>query len=233
MSDADNPGGLLVWFDKLGSFTQVIVFLALFPIVATALIWRNPKSPSGGIKSVLTFLVILLSFAVLGAALGGNNNDQTRSQTELARKEPTSQSTPVAEKSAQTSPKPAAQEQTGERSPEDDVSIVLDASGAAPYEIAGSRRIDVKAISGSLSENSPAKIDDAPTNKRAEYRVVVPPGIKQEQVKPTINSLILAATKKDNDLDEVMVLSTTTKKTPMGCTLWPGESGLLMASGAT
>ena len=53
-------------------------------------------------------------------------------------------------------------------------------------------------------------------NKKMRYRVVVPPDIKTNQVKPTLERLISDITSKDNDIDEISVLLYSDKELTKG-----------------
>jgi hypothetical protein len=89
---------------------------------------------------------------------------------------------------------------------------VLDTTGSVPYEIASKQDNSIKAFTGKLSDNTLEQIQQAPINKRFLYRVVVAPGLTQQQVKATINQLIVDETAKDRDLDEIGILMYDDKK---------------------
>lgn len=54
-----------------------------------------------------------------------------------------------------------------------------------------------------LSSFTTQEIANLPTNKKMVYRIVVPPTIKESQVRPTVEKIISDITTKDNDIDEI------------------------------
>jgi len=90
--------------------------------------------------------------------------------------------------------------------------LVLDITDSVPYEIASKQDNSVKAITGRLSDNTLQQIQQAPINKRFLYRIVVAPGLTQQEVKATINKLIVDETTKDRDIDEIGILVYDDKK---------------------
>lgn len=71
------------------------------------------------------------------------------------------------------------------------------------YEIVESEDQSRKAITKSLSSYTHQELVSLPIDKRMEYKVVVSPDIKENQVKPTIDKIITDITSKDNDIDEI------------------------------
>lgn len=71
------------------------------------------------------------------------------------------------------------------------------------YEIVESEDQSRKAITKRLSSYTHQELVKLPIDKRMEYRVVVSPTIKENQVRPIIEQIVTDITSKDNDIDEI------------------------------
>lgn len=75
------------------------------------------------------------------------------------------------------------------------------------YEITESEDQSHKALgSKSLSDYSLQELTNLPTDKKMRYRIVISPEIKENQVRPTIEKIIVDITSQDNDIDEISLL---------------------------
>lgn len=98
-------------------------------------------------------------------------------------------------------------EQKSDSTPPNSSSVAsLDISGASEYEVLATKDFSIKAVIGNLSDYELKELEDAPINKRREYRVVVFANLSEPEIKATINKVILDVTGSDRDLDEVSVL---------------------------
>ncbi len=85
------------------------------------------------------------------------------------------------------------------------------------YEIVETEDQSHKAIGQrSLYEYTLKEVARLPMDKKMRYRVVVPPDIKTNQVRPTLEELISDITSKDNDIDEISVLLYSDKELAKG-----------------
>lgn len=84
------------------------------------------------------------------------------------------------------------------------------------YEIVESEDQSRKAITKRLSSYTYQELVKLPIDKRMEYRVVVSPTIKENQVRPTIEKIIADITSKDNDIDEISLFLYSDKELANG-----------------
>ena len=74
------------------------------------------------------------------------------------------------------------------------------------YEIVSIEDESYKALGNKLlSEYTSQEIEDLPLNKRISYNILVSPEIKEAEVVPTIEQIIVDITAEDNDIDEVIL----------------------------
>lgn len=74
----------------------------------------------------------------------------------------------------------------------------------AEYEVVNSEDVSLKASGNkSLADFTAQELAVLPVDKRMNYRVVVSPTIKENQVRPTIDKIISDITSRDNDIDEI------------------------------
>ena len=88
--------------------------------------------------------------------------------------------------------------------------VVFDDNGSntkIPYRIAESKYISFKALDKPPSKYSAAELLALPMNIRKKIVVVVPPNISEEQLKALLKHVVQEETKKNSDIDEVVVFA--------------------------
>ena len=139
-------------------------------------------------KGLGVFIVVSSSLVILGSRLSMNAGDDTAQETQQRAEQ---QPLEVAQESPTGTP--------------------------VAYEIVETEDQSHKAIGQrSLSEYTAQELVRLPMDKKVRYRVVVPPDIKTNQVRPTLEALISDITSKDNDIDEISVLLYSDKELTKG-----------------
>ncbi len=74
------------------------------------------------------------------------------------------------------------------------------------YKIINNKDYSHKALyNKSFSQHTLKELNDLPIDKKIWYNIVLDPLIKNQEVKPTIQKIILDISKKDNDIDEIIL----------------------------
>ncbi|MGD9779561.1 hypothetical protein [Methanomethylovorans sp.] len=149
----------------------------------------------GLIKTVIKWvLIVFVLLVLLGALLGGQSDQQTKS-TDQQQQEGTI--TTVQEGLA-------------------NLPNEYDSSAVQKYEIIKIEDISIKALEKPLSEYSSSELNNLPMNVRMQYRVLLPIGVSETELKSTLIQLVLDETSKNTDIDEISVFAYERKEDSSG-----------------
>jgi hypothetical protein len=90
--------------------------------------------------------------------------------------------------------------------------IVFDSIKVSKYEIEDSEMDSFKPMVKKLSEYETQELKDLPEYKRLTLSIVVPFDITKESLENTMKSIVYKESKKDNDIDEIMIFAYDNKK---------------------
>jgi hypothetical protein len=91
-----------------------------------------------------------------------------------------------------------------------------DSASVREYEIIGLEDISIKALEKPLSEYSLSELNNLPMNVRMQYRVLMPVGISEVELKSTMIQVVLDETSKNKDIDEISVVAYDRKEDANG-----------------
>ena len=137
-------------------------------------------------------IYVFVFLLILGALSGKDKNeptDKTKEQTAVKVRPAAPKAKPIVQK---VKKQKRGEEKT--RPPE-----------PSKYEIVATDDDSYKTLTKPLSSYTTQEVRNLPMAKKFVYKVVVPPSVKTEQVKPTVNKIISDITGRDRDIDEIVL----------------------------